>query len=65
MSRPLSGGDIKKMFSYLHTLIVQECKGETGTFFLWPNIDTTRCCMLRRAKNNPTSSFVSRMVNMK
>jgi len=26
---------------------------------------TTRCCTLRRAKNTPTRSFVSRTVNRK
>jgi exonuclease III len=29
------------------------------------NPDTTRCCTLRRAKNTPTHSFVSRTVNRK
>jgi hypothetical protein len=31
---------------------------------IYPIYYTTRCCMLRRAKNTPIRSFVSRTVNL-
>ena len=52
---------LKSVFDFLITLGRSETRQDKFESIL----EITRCCTLRRAKNTPTRSFVSRTVNRK